>query len=76
MAESKVFKLMNGVNGEALCMVLEGFLREEYQMIVQSGKTTGGYIVQGKQESDAWKKYPVPILPLLYSSLRRQIYLM
>ncbi len=56
MAESKVFKLLNGVNAEMIASALEGYLRDEYQMNVQSGKTTGGYVVQGRQESDGWKK--------------------
>ncbi len=56
MTESRVFKLMNGVNAEILCAALEGYLRERYQMNVQSGKTIGGYIVKGRQDPDFWKK--------------------
>lgn len=56
MAESKVFKLMNGVNAEMLGLALEEYLRENKAMTVQAGKTTGGYIVQGKQDADTWKK--------------------
>ncbi len=56
MTETKAFNCMNGVTGEILACALEEHLREKYQMEVQSGKTTGGYIVKGKQESDFWKK--------------------
>ncbi len=56
MAETKVFRLLNGVTSETLCDAVEGFLRDTKAMIVQSGKTVEGYFIQGKQESDGWKK--------------------
>lgn len=56
MAETKVLRLLNGVTVEMLGDAVEGFLRDEKAMITQSDKTVEGYFVQGKQESDAWKK--------------------
>lgn len=56
MAETKVFKLLNGVTVEMLGEAVECFLRDQKGMITQAGKTTEGYLVQGKQEADGWKK--------------------
>lgn len=56
MSETKVFKLINDVTIEMLGEAVEGFLRDTKGMITQSGKTTEGYLVQGKQESDGWKR--------------------
>lgn len=56
MAETKVFKLLNGVTVEMIGEAVECFLRDQKGMITQAGKTTEGYLVQGKQESDGWKK--------------------
>ena len=43
MAESRVFKLMNGVTLEMLGEAVEGFLRDSKGMQTQAGQTTGGY---------------------------------
>lgn len=56
MAETKVFKLLNGVTTEMIGEAVEGFLRDSKGMITQAGQTTEGYFVQGKQEADGWKK--------------------
>lgn len=56
MAETKVFKLLNDVTMEMIGEAVEGYLRDSKGMITQAGKTTEGYIVQGKQEADMWKK--------------------
>lgn len=56
MAETKVFKLLNDVTTEMIGDAVEGFLRDTKGMTTQAGQTTEGYFVQGKQESDGWKK--------------------
>lgn len=56
MAETKVFKLLNGVTTEMIGEAVEGFLRDQKGMVTQAGQTTEGYFVQGKQEADGWKK--------------------
>lgn len=56
MAESRVFKLMNGVTLEMLGEAVESFLRDSKGMQTQAGQTTEGYLVQGKQEADGWKR--------------------
>ena len=56
MAETKVFRLLNNVTVEMLGEAVECFLRDSKGMITQAGKTTEGYIIQGKQENDMWKK--------------------
>ncbi len=56
MAETRVFKLLNGVTVEAIGEAVENFLRDKKGMVTQSGRTTEGYLVQGKQEADTWKK--------------------
>ena len=56
MAESRVFKLMNGVTLEMLGEAVEGFLRDSKGMQTQAGQTTGGYLIQGRQEADGWKR--------------------
>ena len=40
MAESRVFKLMNGVTLEMLGEAVEGFLRDSKGMQTQAGQTT------------------------------------
>ena len=56
MAESRVFKLMNGVTLEMLGEAVEGFLRDSKGMQTQAGQSTGGYLIQGRQEADGWKR--------------------
>lgn len=56
MAESKVFKLLNDVTVEMIGEAVESFLRDTKGMETQAGLTTEGYFIQGKQESDGWKK--------------------
>ena len=56
MAETKVFKLLNGVTVEMLGESVECFLRDQKGMVTQAGKTAEGYLVQGKQEADGWKR--------------------
>lgn len=56
MAESKVFKLLNNVTVDMLGEAVESFLRDQKGMTTQAGKTTEGYLIQGKQEADGWKR--------------------
>lgn len=44
MAESRVFKLMNGVTLEMLGEAVESFLRDSKCMQTQAGQTTGGVL--------------------------------
>ena len=62
MAESRVFKLMNGVTLEMLGEAVEGFLRDSKGMQTQAGQTTGGYLIQGRQEADGWKIWHMVIM--------------
>jgi hypothetical protein len=55
MAESKVFALLNGITIEKIAGAVEGFMRTEKSMDVQSAATTDGYVIQGSQPKDGWK---------------------
>ena len=55
MAESKVFALLNGITLERIVGSVEGFMRTEKSMDVQSAATTDGYVIQGSQPKDGWK---------------------
>ena len=73
MAESRVFKLMNGVTLEMLGEAVEGFLRDSKGMQTQAGQTTGGYLIQGRQEADGWRGYPVQTKRLVYRCLKQKM---
>lgn len=51
MADSRVFSL-NGIRIEAVCEQLEGFLRTEKKMEVQSAPVDGGFLLQAGQPKD------------------------
>ena len=51
MADSRVFSL-NGIRIEVVCEQLEGFLRAEKKMEVQSAPVDGGYLLQAGQPKD------------------------
>lgn len=55
MAESKVFALLNEITIEKIVASVEGFMRTEKSMDVQSAATTDGYVIQGSQPKDGWK---------------------
>ena len=61
MAESRVFKLMNGVTLEMLGEAVEGFLRDSKGMQTQAGQTTGG------------RGYPVQTKRLVYRCLKQKM---
>lgn len=55
MAESKLFALLNGVTVEKIVASVEGFVRAEKGMDVQSAATTDGFVIQASQPKDGWK---------------------
>lgn len=55
MADSKTFRLLDGLTAEAVGEAVVSFLRDQKNLIVESAKTTEGYIIQAKEESDGWK---------------------
>lgn len=56
MADSKVFRLLDGVTTEMVGDAVTSFLREQKNLVVENAKTTGGYMIQAKEESDGWKQ--------------------
>ena len=73
MAESRVFKLMNGVTLEMLGEAVEGFLRDSKGIADSSGQTTGGYLTEGRQELTAGRGYPVQTKRLVYRCLKQKM---
>ena len=55
MAESKVFKLIEGLDAAKVGRGIEHFLRDKKNLIVEGTPTPEGYFVQAKEESN-WKK--------------------
>ena len=55
MADSKVFKLVDGVDVEKVGRAVESFLRDKKNLMTEGMKTQVGYLVQAKQ-TDSWKK--------------------
>jgi hypothetical protein len=56
MADSKVFKLVDGVDVEKIGRAVESFLRDKKNLMTEGMKTQEGYLVQAKQ-TDSWKKF-------------------
>lgn len=57
MAESRVFKLMNGVTLEMLGEAVEGFLRDSKGMQTQAGSNNRwNTLYKVEQEADGWKR--------------------
>lgn len=56
MADSRLFKLVDGVDIEILGRGIEGFLRDKKNLYAEGMKTAEGYLVQAKQ-ADSWKKF-------------------
>ena len=54
MNETRVF-MLNGTQMQDIVTRLEGFLRTEKGMDVQSSQTTDGYVMQASQPKDGWK---------------------
>ena len=55
MADSKVFRLLDGVTIEMVGDAVVSFLREQKNLVAESAKPTNGYIIQAKEETDGWK---------------------
>ncbi|WP_338207644.1 double zinc ribbon domain-containing protein [Lactiplantibacillus paraxiangfangensis] len=55
MADSKIFKLSDGVDIEKVGQAIQGWLREKKQLHTEGMHTNEGYLVQAKEE-DSWKK--------------------
>lgn len=56
MAESRAFKLRNGITAEKVGKGVEWFLRNRKNLVVESAPTAEGFFVQAKEES-GWKKF-------------------
>lgn len=55
MADSRMFKLVNGIDIEKIGVGIQNWLREKKQLHAEGMQTNQGYLVQAKQE-DSWKK--------------------
>ena len=56
MAESKIFKLKDGITDKDIASCVERFLSVEKELYAETVQTSEGYLVQAK-ESDSWKKF-------------------
>lgn len=55
MAESKIFRLSEGLDAEKVGRGIENFLRNKKKMLVEGTTTPEGFFIQAKEES-GWKK--------------------
>ena len=67
MADSKIFRITEGITAESIGHEVESFLQTEKEMITQGISRPDGYLVQAKEDS-GWKK----ILPKLRSCNERK----
>ena len=56
MADSKLFKLDDGMTAETIGRAVEVFFREKKKMLAEGMTTPEGYLVQAKEEQ-SWKKF-------------------
>ena len=56
MADSKIFRLTEGITTESIGREVETFLRTEKEMIAEGIASSDGYLVQAKEES-GWKSF-------------------
>lgn len=56
MADSKIFRLRDGVTIEGIGREVENFLRNEKELTVEGFASSDGYLVQAK-ELLTWKKF-------------------
>jgi len=54
MADSRIFKLSDGLDLEKVGQAIQNWLREKKQLHAEGMHTNEGYLVQAKQE-DSWK---------------------
>lgn len=56
MADSKIFKLIDGIDTDLIAHGIEGFLRDKKNLTTESLKTPEGWLIQAKQ-TESWKKF-------------------
>lgn len=56
MADSKIFKLIDGIEVDSIARGVEGYLRDKKNLITESLKTPEGWLIQAKQ-AEGWKKF-------------------
>ncbi len=56
MAESKIFKLIDGIDCDDVGRAVEGFLRDRKNLYTEGTKVPEGYFVQAREETQ-WKKW-------------------
>lgn len=49
MADSKIFKLIDGIDTDLIAHGIEGFLRDKKNLTTESLKTPEGWLIQAKQ---------------------------
>ena len=57
MADSKIFKLIDGVTVDMVGRAVEAFLRDKKGLTVEGTSSPEGYFVQAKETEKKWKKY-------------------
>ncbi len=73
MAESRVFKLMNGVTLEMLGEAVEGFLRDSKGMQTQADKQQVDTLYKVDRRLTAGRGYPVQTKRLVYRCLKQKM---
>lgn len=56
MADSKIFRITEGITAESIGHEVESFLQTEKEMVTQGVSRADGYLVQAKEDS-GWKKF-------------------
>ena len=56
MADSKIFRITEGITAESIGHEVENFLQNEKEMVTQGISRPDGYLVQAKEDS-GWKKF-------------------
>lgn len=56
MANSKIFKLMDGIDVDLIARGIESFLRDKKNLTTESLKSPEGWLIQAKQ-IEGWKKF-------------------
>ncbi len=60
MADSKIFKLIDGIDTDLIAHGIEGFLRDKKNLTTESLKTPEGWLIQAKQ-TESWKKFLISL---------------
>lgn len=56
MADSKIFKLIDGIEVDTIARGIEGFLRDKKNLTTEILKSPEGWLIQAKQ-TESWKKF-------------------